>query len=166
MTREEFEKNLEEGREWLRTHDCIKHYDSDEYWSLRSGYGEIWEPEKPGDEWLCLITFNNCEDGVLYSSYCNTNSRGKTPFEAMQNAMFDWDAEMRRRHDEIFKPVIDEITKQADKMIEAMKLSSETSVTVDEKALANMNKSTFSAMGLGLLAVGFAMSEFLRGLGR
>lgn len=165
MTQEEFEKNLEEGRAWLRRHGWLKYIDSDEYWKHPDGWGEMWEPvkESPYVFWKCYINYDEDLEGQLDTAERYTETTGTTPFEAMQKAMFDWDAEMRRRHDEIFKSVIDEIKEQADKMIEAMKLSSETSVTVDEKALANMNKSTFSAMGLGLSSVGFAMSEFLNG---
>ena len=166
MTQEEFAKNLEYGRAWLKRYGWIKYLQSDEYWIHPGGWGEMWEPvpNSPYSFWKCYINYDEDLDGQLDTAARYTEATGATPFKAMKQAMFDWDNEMRIRHDKIFKPVIDEIREQAEKMIEDAKMNPQGMCSVNADELAKMNKDTFSAMGLNLTASWMALTSLLGGI--
>lgn len=160
MTQEEFAKHLEEGCEWLRAHGFKSLTDIDNVWRFDSCYGYMYAPNTQSEKWRCLVRGNGSKYGRAF-----IESRGDTPFEAMRNAMGSWDKEMLRRRNEIFKPVIDEIQEQAEKMIEAAKMNQQGMCSVNADELAKMSKDTCATTGLTLTSIGAVAAALLGGIG-
>lgn len=104
MTREELEKNLEAGREWLKRNGFQK--DIGNTWKWVEGL-EIDEPDMT-DETSVREYMEDEEPWVCWASYDSeandehTQSYGRTPMAALQNALRDWDEEMARRRHNLF----------------------------------------------------------------
>ena len=104
MTREELEKNLENGREWLKRNGFQK--DIGNTWKWVEGL-EIDEPDmtdetsvreymKDEELWVCWASFDSEANDE------HTQSYGRTPNAALKEALRDWDEEMARRRHNLF----------------------------------------------------------------
>lgn len=107
MTREELEKNLEAGREWLKRNGF--HKDIGTTWKWVEGL-EIDEPDMT-DETSVREYIENEELWVCWASFDSeandehTQSYGRTPKAAMEEALREWDEEMARRRHNLFAPI-------------------------------------------------------------